>query len=121
RTAGLARIHRAAIMPVTMAVAKTKTSVHPPASDSGARQYPTSQPVLSRRRRSRRQKSGGVSIAVESKQLQVISSQHGIAQCNGGILGPSMSSWPSEPCPHFTATLPVDKHCPIDGCEWEDR
>jgi hypothetical protein len=40
----------------------------------GARQYPTSQPVLSRRRRSRRQKLGDVSIAVESKQLQVISS-----------------------------------------------
>jgi hypothetical protein len=36
RTAGLARIHRAAIMPVTMAVAKTKISVHPLASDTTA-------------------------------------------------------------------------------------
>jgi hypothetical protein len=36
RRPGLARIHRAAIMPVTMAVAKTKTSVHPLASDTTA-------------------------------------------------------------------------------------
>ena len=87
----------------------------------GARQYPTSQPVLSRRRRSRRQKLGGVSIAVESKQLQVISSPtrnrsamvaFSVPLCRRGRASAALSSLPP-----FLST----KHCPIDGCEWEDR
>ena len=42
RTAELARIHRTAIMPVTIAVTKTKTSIRPLASDTraGPGQYP---------------------------------------------------------------------------------
>src|SRR5262249_33933931 len=44
RAAGLARIHRTAIMPVTSAVTKTKTSIRPLASDTraGPGQYPAS-------------------------------------------------------------------------------
>src|SRR5262245_42192329 len=44
RVTGLARIHRTAIMPVTIAITKTKTSVRPLASDTraGPGQYPAS-------------------------------------------------------------------------------
>src|SRR5262249_51232997 len=69
RAAGLARIHRTAIMPVTIAVTKTKTSIRPLASDTraGPGQYPASpQPTPKITAPEMR----GVSMAVEVGRLK---------------------------------------------------
>jgi hypothetical protein len=69
RTAGLARIHRTAIMPVIIAITKTNTSIRPLASDTkaGPGQYPASpQPMPKIREPEMR----GASIAVEVGRLK---------------------------------------------------
>src|SRR5215475_2869661 len=69
RAAGLARIHRTAIMPVIIAITKTKTSIRPLASDTraGPGQYPASpQPTP----KTTAPEIRGASIAVEVGRLK---------------------------------------------------